>query len=196
MSIAAVLQLNGVNVVRTVSVSGRVIFGASSERPSAGAPLKPHTFHGGLARQEGEIPAARWWLVPERIEAERAAMAKCFPGFRQIQKSPSKPPVWEGTIDSGRGKFRIRIHHRHDGGLPRVEPIEPSRLGRSTSFRHWRAAPHTFTNGDVCVAAEDDWEPTDTAAVVVGWAAHWFAVYSEWFFTGVWAAEGYRPDAA
>ncbi len=197
MTIANILRLNGIDVERTVSPTGRIVF--QGERGAvAGAPLKPHTFHDGEAPEDGDdgARAGRWWQQDGALEREAAAMSRHFPGFVSAGGDQSLPPAWRGTIDTGRGKFDVIVQHRVDHGLPVVIPIAPRSFTRSDAFRRRRLAPHLYTNGNLCVAAEDDWNPAeDTAATVTAWAAHWYAMYVEWLFTGEWPADGYRDTA-
>ena len=190
MTILNVLKHHGYNVERRVTPSGRIVFSAASATPSAvGMPMKRHTFHGGTSPVEHVAAALPWWTNEESVARDRDAMAQFFPGFAELGGSDGRPPAWVGAIDTGYGKFTITVQHRVDHGLPHVIPGRPKtgRLGR-----HSVASPHTFMNGNLCVAAQDDWDPkTDTIATVVGWAAHWHAAYVEWLFTGTWPMEGY-----
>lgn len=195
MTIANILRLNGIDVERTVSPEGRIIF-AGERSIGTGAPLKPHTFHDGESPEAGVAHSGRWWEEDRALERELSAMSEHFPGFILAGGDPSLPPAWKGTIDTGHGKFELIVQHRVDHGLPLVIPVAPRSFSRSDSFRRRRSAPHLYLNGNLCVAAEEDWNASeDTAATVTAWTAHWYANYVEWLYTGTWPAEGYRGAA-
>jgi hypothetical protein len=196
MTIANVLRLNGIDVPRSISPTGRVIFQTGNEESPVYAPLKPHTFHGGLETPDGE-PTRDWWTEPGALDSEMFAMETWFPGFSLIPQESSEPPAWFGSIQTGRGTFDVVVQHRRDHGLPLVIPIRPKRFERSDSFRRRIPSPHLYLSGNLCVASAEDWSAReDTAATVVGWAAHWYAMYAEWLFTGHWPTEGYQPNVA
>jgi hypothetical protein len=164
---------------------------------ATGMPLKSHTFHGGEDAVDEEVDDARWWEAEGALLQEREAMAKWFPTFIEAAGDHDSPPAWGGVIDTGKRKFTVLFMHRWDHGLPRVIPVEPKTLARSFGYRDRRDPPHIYTSGNLCVAAQEDWDhESDTMATVVAWAAHWLANYMEWTFTRKWPAEGYTDLAA
>ena len=80
--------------------------------------------------------------------------------------------------------------------LPAVVPVGPRRLGKQHA-RRWVRSPHLYNNGNLCVAALDDWDTAaHTAADVAAWAAHWLAVFTAWRITDRWLVEGFAGDVA
>lgn len=196
MTIADVLRANGTNVPRTVSPKGLVQFETDSTQ-APGMPLKSHTFHGGDDAIDGEVDEARWWETEGALDRERETMAMWFPTFIEAAGDHDSPPAWGGVIDTGKRKFSVLFMHRWDRGLPLVIPITPESLSRNFGYRDRKDPPHLYTSGNLCVAAQEDWDPeTDTMATVVAWAAHWLANYMEWTFTRKWPTEGYASLAA
>jgi hypothetical protein len=199
MTILNILKHHGYNVERGVLPTGRIVFptapASSSAAFATAMSVKPHAFHGGGNPVEQVPDSSRtWWTDEAVLERDRQAMARYFPGFVEVADTQNLPPAWVGTLDTGYGVFTVRIQHRADHGLPHVTPAKPKarRRGRRTL-----ASPHTFINGNLCVAAQEDWDPEkDTTATVVGWAAHWHAAYVEWLFTDKWPMEGYEHRAA
>jgi hypothetical protein len=197
MTIASILKKHGYNAQRGVSPTGKLIFGSEALRASASAlTVKPHTFHGG-ANPVDEIPVPGYDISRDStlIVRDRLEMAKFFPSFAEETKVDG-PSVWFGTIDTGRGSFPIRIEPRSGRALPRVIPVGLTRRSRTRGGRTVKS-PHLYLNGDLCVAGQDDWDPsTDSVATVVAWAAHWHAAYVEWFSTDNWPMEGYEIPSA
>lgn len=192
MSMLGLLRLHGVNAPRIVTATGGLVVGGTS---SAGISLSPHTFHGGeqtiaTAPSSEEI----WWKADGAQDRDREQMAQWFPGFVEVTET-GEAPRWRGTIDSGRGKHVVDVIHQIDHSLPRVEPHN-RRLGRSRRGL-WNDAPHRYLNGNLCVAASDDWNPTeDSIATVVAWVAHWYACYADWFASDRWPVSGYLNEVA
>jgi hypothetical protein len=144
--------------------------------------MVPHTFHDGLEEPVAERAAPWWKEEPALLEGEVAHMADAFPGFRVT--SANGRPGWEGTINTGRGRFDVRLVHRPDHSIPRIEVVKPRRLERNAGRRTQRA-PHVFDSGALCVASVQDWDPSRHDAVTaVAWTAHWLAVYSVWRTSG------------
>lgn len=176
--------------------SGRVEFRTSkSAAASVGFPMTTHAFHGGDEPAEATGKVA-WWLIPGALDRDRAEMQKYFPGFVEIGGEIDLAPAWVGVIETRVGEFQIAVIHRFDHGLPKVVPVEPKKRTRRKG-RRLIEAPHTYTSGNLCIAAQQDWDPArDSVANVVAWAAHWHAFYVEWLFTGIWPSEGFVAEAA
>lgn len=194
MTILSLLRHHGYNVERRVSPTGKVLFGpvAAASVVVTTTPVKQHVFHGGDDPVD-QIPKTlpNWWLDASIIERDRRAMALHFPYFVEVVGTEDRPTAWVGTVDTGYGVFGVRIQHRADHGLPHVVPAYPKRARRGGQLVE---SPHTYVSGNLCVAAQEDWDPnTDTTATVVGWIAHWHAAYVEWLFTDTWPMEGYEP---
>ena len=194
MTIQQLLRHHGFNCARRVLPSGRLTFDVPTASGSPlGLAVTTHTFHGG-SESIDDVEKAPWWLAPNALERDRAAMAEYFPTFSEVARDADRPPAWFGSIDTKFGGFNVGIVHRFDHGLPAVIPINPEARGRRRGRQYIRA-PHTYTNGNLCIAATDDWEPArDTVATVVAWTAHWHAFYVEWLFTGKWPAEMYVAE--
>jgi hypothetical protein len=194
MTIALMLRKHGVHVTRSISSSGRIVFPESTALSDSSVTLQPHTFHGGESEPADDESPNRWWLESEVVAGEEAAMA-AFPQFRLLPGDDETPPAWVGTVDTGQGRFEVIISHRFDHGLPLCIPRKPI-AERVVNGKH-RTAPHLYLNGNLCVADSADWNIDEhNAATVVGWVAHWYACYIEWFYTTKWPAEGYHPNAA
>lgn len=195
MSIESILRKHGHNTPRLVLSTGRVVVGPAAVGVS-GLAITSHTFHGGEAPLAMAVSTEPWWKEAGALDADRAAMRRYFPGFVELDDVEGQAPRWGGEIDTGRGKFWIVVQHRTDHSLPRVTPVHPTRRIR-TRGRRAEKAPHLFTNGDLCVAAPDDWNAAiDTVATVVAWAAHWHAMYVHWYSGGPWAAESFEAKRA
>jgi hypothetical protein len=137
---------------------------------------------------EFDVSLAWWNQDFERREADEAAMRRHFPRFALDTEDGEY--FWVGTIDSGRGTFRVGIVPRLDGCLPGVVPLN-RRLSRNEGRRQ-RQSPHLYDSGSLCVAAQSNWDPTrHMTATAVGWTAHWFAAYTVWRLGGKWPTEGY-----
>ncbi|OMC34463.1 hypothetical protein A5739_05960 [Mycobacterium colombiense] len=196
MTIKEMLRHHGYNCSRVVLPSGRLEFQTSKATTACvGLPLTTHTFHGGDEPVE-TADNAPWWLAKGALDRDRAEMKDYFPSFVEIGGDAELAPAWVGLIETRIGHFRIAVIHRFDHSLPKVVPIEPKnrvkRIGRRLID-----APHLYTNGNLCVAAQEDWDcDRDSIATVVAWAAHWHAFYVEWLFTGNWPSEGYIAEAA
>ena len=183
------VTVNGVLVTDGVTVSNGV---ASHPQHGLVTPVKPHTFHGGTAPPRGAELRPWWEQQPDLLEAERTAMAAAFPGFT-LTFSKKGRPSWTGEIDTGRGRFEVRVTHARDRGvIPLVKVLSPKRLGRPEG-RRFRRPDHLYLSDHLCVAAEADWNPTtDDATTVLAWTAHWLAVYSEWRVRGgAWPVVGH-----
>lgn len=192
MSMVSNLKRFGIDAHREVAADGQISFTIGE---SATTSLKSHTFHGGIEAEEG-ASSEHWWHDEVLLQGERDAMAAAFPAFTELLSEDDMPPVWYGTVNTGAGSFEVAVLHRVDHSLPRVVPLGTKRLGRAQG-KGWVAAPHLYLNGNLCVASPEDWDnESDTAATVVGWAAHWYACYTAWFVTGRWPLESYRADAA
>lgn len=160
-------------------------------------PVAKHTFHGG--EEPGDVAANEPWWHADDVALQRhvSEMARYFPSFSYVPPTKDLAPTWIGTINTGRGSFRIAIVVRRDRGLPTVVPLGKVKFGRSVKGR-WTPSPHLFTSGNLCVADRADWDPeTHTAATATGWAAHWLAAYTEWRLTGRgWPVEGVARSAS
>ncbi|MGB0972131.1 MAG: hypothetical protein ACPGVG_14405 [Mycobacterium sp.] len=204
MTIAALLRHHGVRTPRFVTVAGQIVFDgvtASATGPvhSTYGPVTavtPHHFHGGEEAEDILEPSrSEWWDDDTLIGRHLQAMEKSFPGFMYFEPGEDSCPAWGGLIDTGRGKFKVLVVLRRDGGLPRVI-VTDHRMGANAG-RRWQEPPHLFTNGNLCVADESDWISEEhTAATVTAWAAHWLAAYSEWRFTRRWPVEGVESVVA
>lgn len=201
MTLPALLHHHGIHIPRFVTIAGTVVFEATrgsavatSSTSAHATPVLPHRFHGGDEDEDrGNDGAPGWWTEETTLQRYRDAMALSFPGFVEVTDDDG-PPAWAGVLDTGRGRFEILVIGRWDGGLPRVVPFRPKRFGKQRG-RYWVPSPHLYVNGNLCVAAEDDWErETHTVATVVCWAAHWLAAYTEWRITDRWPVEGYIQD--
>lgn len=221
MSISNLLGHFGVHVPRYITLDGQVIRDGVSttatgalHHPSHGpvTAVPPHTFHGGV---EGSVlddavtlttasgvarttptTSARWFNDAVEVDRHDTALQAVLPGFTLnpagATATTTKPPSWSGIINTGRGRFAVSIHTRTDGGLPRIEPTQPHRLGKYRAGR-WVPAPHTFTNRNLCIADEADWNPDEhTVADAALWTAHWYAAYTEWFMNDGWPQDGYH----
>ncbi|GGL77484.1 hypothetical protein [Glutamicibacter protophormiae] len=202
MTIASLLRHHGIDVPKYVTVSGRIIFDGVTKSASGDhvhnefgvvTPVASHTFHGGAAvvdsRSEND---SVWWENVNMIQPHIDAMSNSFPGFRYQPAIAESGPYWRGTIDTGRGKFDVGVFLRQDQKIPRVRVLNKFQLGVSVNGG-WRASPHLYDNGNLCVAGSSDWiAGIHTAATATAWAAHWLAAYTEWRFTRVWPADGAR----
>lgn len=185
-----------------VTVDGMVVAGDTVSRSSEGhfehellgrvTPVARHTDHGGTPAPDDETEP--WWnAAPHRLDAEAKDMHSRFPGFSQ--RTYGGRPAWEGEVNTGRGVFGVVVVHRADHGLPRVVPKQPS-LFRRREGKRLRPSPHLYLNGNLCVASESDWDPqVHDATVVVAWAAHWLASFTEWRITGRWPSETTEVEA-
>lgn len=197
MTIANLLKIHGHNLTRRVLPNGLLVFDTSTEvrQTASSMPLKSHTFHGGEAPQDSK-DSPGWWLAEGALDVEIEAMRTHFPDFRLIGGDADSPPAWVGSVRTNNAEFKIAVMHRYSRGLPDVAPIDPKPRRRRVGRIHL-PAPHLYLNGFLCVAAQEDWDPSaDTAATVVGWAAHWHACYVEWVYTGKWPTESYVSHAA
>lgn len=188
----------GVANKRFVTTSGLILFD-DVVRTSNGfvhstfghvTPVVKARFHGGA--DPSDAVDTRWWLTDEEeVQRHVDAMSRAFPTFGFVAGDEEHAPVFGGTLDSGRGSFEVLVMLRRDRGLPCV--VAPNvRLGKH-SGRRWKAAPHLYDSGALCVAGQEDWDPDEhTAATAVAWAAHWFANYTLWFVDSMdrWPTEG------
>lgn len=197
MTIQNILKHHGFNCARTVLPSGKLVFATARAGPVAavGLPMTSHTFHGGDEPADSANEIA-WWLEPDALGRDLEAMGRYFPDFMLLPGDSGSAAAWYGPMNTQLGSFQIAVIHRFDHALPLVVPLQPSARGRRVG-RRMVAAPHMYLNGNLCVAAGDDWDAQrDTIATVVAWASHWHAFYVEWFFTGKWPAEQYVAEAS
>src|SRR5262245_33165840 len=197
MTIAALLGHVGIDVPRYVTVAGRIVFdqALATVSQTAPMPLAAHRFH------DGEDPAPdrstyadAWWTVDVAArEVDEAAMRSHFPNF--IQFGEDGDYAYGGELDTGRGRFKILVWPHVDRSMPSIIPLHKG-LGRPMGRRLQRP-PHLYTSGNLCVADTANWKPAEhTTATAVGWAAHWFAAYTEWRITGRWPTDGFGAVAA
>lgn len=195
MSIPALLRRVGLSAPRGVSIDGRILFGealAASLAEGTASPLIRHTFHGG--EQTAPPCGPPWWSDDDARERDVAAVRAAFPGFHLDQADGGYS--WQGTLNTGHGRFEVRVEGSPANRLPRVRPVRPAALGRNFGRRGLMRPEHMFLNGDLCVADESDFDPArDTTATVIAWVAHWYAAYVDWRIDGRWVVEGYRPRA-
>lgn len=201
MSLPALLSKLSPRRLRFVTIDGRVVTDDVVGNPHDGyshpnfghvTRVAPHTNHGGALPDVA--PAPPWWEEhPEALAAEVEAMRAAFPGF---VRTPSAVPSWTGSLDTGRGRFDVTLIHRPDRGLPRIVPTKPGLFQRNEASRT-RKAPHLYINGDLCIAAQTDWDPdTHDATTALAWTAHWLASFTEWRITGRgWPCAGVGTDA-
>lgn len=196
MSLPSLLRRVGHSVPRGVSIDGRIVTGSAARvAVAAGAAtwMQPHTFHGGADPTEPEV-STYWWTDAAARARDVEAMAAAFPGFVLTEEGGTYD--WGGVLDTGRGRFRVKIVGSAAGALPTVVPVQPRRLGRREG-RWYVNSPHLYLSGNLCVADRDDWDPQrHTTATVVAWTAHWLAAFTDWRFGGCWPTEGFTPDAA
>lgn len=197
MTLPSLLRRVGIDVPRGISVDGRVLTGrAATAAVVAGTAtsVAPHLFHGG----DDPVPdpaSSPWWDRPAARDADVAAVAAAFPGFR-LDDTDGRH-VFTGTIDTGRGRFTVSVVADPAGGLPRIVPVLPRALGRHEGRRGFRPAEHLYVSGNLCVADEGDWDrEAHTSATAIAWAAHWYAAYTDWRLGGRWPTDGYQPRAA
>ncbi len=197
MSLPSLLRRIGVDVARGVSVDGRLLTGRAATAAIAtgtATSVVPHTFHGGEDPPPEPTPAP-WWHDANARQVDIDAVARAFPAFRLDDHDGGHS--WSGTIDTGRGRFAVKVLADAAGGVPRIVPERPHRLGRNEGRRGFMPSPHLYTSGALCVADVSDWDPTrHTSATAIAWAAHWYAAYTDWRLGGRWPTDGYRPNAA
>jgi hypothetical protein len=192
MSIATLFRHVDIDVPRYVTVNGTVV--TDPGLAPGGLSVEPHRFHGGVEPKiAGSDLTSAWWNQDvKRRQADEAAMQKYFPGVALHAEDGEY--LWFGTIDSGRGTFKVGVAPRIDGSLPIVISLNRT-LARNEGGRQ-RWSPHLYDSGSLCVAAFSDWDPArHTTATAVGWAAHWFAAYTIWRMSGEWPTEGYGRAA-
>jgi hypothetical protein len=194
MTIAGLLRKHGHDVPRWVSASGALLIGTSA---STGMPVAPHKFHGGEALTDEPLIGGRaWWTDDAALQRDREDMRRWFPAFTELDSNQEAAPAWFGRLDTGSGQFSVGVIHRLSHELPRVVHLGNRHLGKSIGGR-WMKPPHTYLDGSLCVAAQEDWDPSrDTIATVVGWTAHWAACYNEWLLNGFWPVDGFVPRVA
>lgn len=205
MSLPALLSHFGIDKARYVTGDGQIIFDGVTKAEGAFrhsvhgmvTPVAAHTFHGGeedADHADGSEPP--WWSSsPGELERHVQAMSLSFPGFIYLPSEDGDAPAWVGTIDTGRGSFKIGVVTRRDGGLPRVIVLD-KQLG-APAGRRWEMPPHLYRNGNLCVADASDWNPgVHTVATVTAWAAHWLAAYTEWRIRRRWPVEGSHAVAS
>jgi hypothetical protein len=205
MSLPSLLRHVGAHIPRGVTVDGRVLTGHAAARAvAAGAAttVLPHVFHGGTApvletpTPTGKDRYARaWWEIDhDARDADIATVTAAFPSF--TYDDTDGVHRFEGLINTGRGRFFVAIVGDPAGGMPHVVPVRPKALGRHEGRRGFRRADHTYTNGNLCVADRDDWDPeVHSTAAVIAWTAHWYAAYTDWLLGGPWPTGGYLPHA-
>lgn len=202
MSLPDLLRHVSARVPRAVAIDGRLITGSAAVSAAAAGTatlVMPHTNHGGVQgvldapSPAGTARYARaWWNADTAArDADVAAVSRAFPGFAYDGSDGGHR--FEGVIDTGRGRFRVAVVGNPDGGLPRVVPVQPRAMGR-VEGRGFRRPEHVYTNGNLCVAAEEDWLPGYGTVVAIAWAANWYASYTDWRLGGPWVSDGYRPD--
>lgn len=195
MTIAGMLRKHGHDTPRYVDGSGKVKFKTGITAAVSGLAVTPHTFHGG-EQHTPPVTSEKWWETPGILERDREEMRVHFPSFYEVPADGEHPPAWAGVIDTGRGRFPVIICHRTDRSLPSIVPAEPNQRQRRQG-RHLRKSPHLYLNGNLCVAAAEDWDPErDSIATVVAWTAHWHACYVDWLASGRWPTEGVGTRAA
>jgi len=196
MTLAALLEHVGIEVPRYVTVGGRIVFNQATVTVSEPAPmaLAPHRFHDGEDPAPELIATAEaWWNVDIAArEADQAGMRSHFPNC--VQFGEDSDYAYGGELDTGRGRFKILVMPHIDRSMPSIIPLHKG-LGRPMGRRLQRP-PHVYTSGNLCVAESADWNRAEhTTATAVGWAAHWFAAYTEWRITGRWPTDGFGAAA-
>lgn len=204
MSMPALLSQFGLDTHRFVTAEGRVIFdgvGATTSgysHPDYGSvsAMSPHGFHGDGPEPTDDSTTATWWDDQAQLQRHIDALASTFPGFRPLEFDGEQTPMWFGDIDTGRGKFTVAVALRRDRRLPFVRVVKGPKLGIATG-RSWIPSPHLYLNGNLCIAAQSDWDPdVHTVATAVAWTAHWLAAFTEWRITRRWPVEGFQQDVA
>lgn len=197
MTIPALLEHVGVHVPRYVTVDGTIVFEQTATAMPQAAPmaLQPHQFHGGEDPAPERIKYAdAWWNSDACARSvDEEAMRTYFPGFVQFAEDGGY--AYGGEINTGRGRFRVLVLPHIDRSLPSIIPLNKN-LGRPMGRRLERP-PHLYTSGNLCVASASEWKPLEhTTATAVGWAAHWFAAFTEWRITRRWPTDGFGATAA
>jgi hypothetical protein len=191
----------GMHSERFVTTDGRIVFSGVSATPSGAqvhdrfghvTQVPSHTFHGGIAEPNDPDPEVVWWEDEVELARHTDAMALAFPAFTFMPAQDGMNPCWIGQIDTGRGAFSVAIIVRRDNGLPAARVLGGARLG-AYEGRRWVNSPHLYLNGNLCIAAQDDWKAHEhTAATATLWAAHWLAAFTEWRISHRWPVDGVR----
>lgn len=206
MSLPSLLSHFGIDDQRFVTSTGRVIFdgvtksplGQRHSHPEYGVvtPVETHRFHGDEPEPQDGGADGAWWADEAELERHDSAVRAAFPGFTRVEGHESEPPVWVGTLDTGRGKFTIAVCTRWDRELPSVTILKGQKPGVATG-RSWVPSPHLYLNGALCIADRTDWKPAEhTVATAITWSAHWLAAYTEWRMIRRWPVDGAQARAA
>lgn len=113
---------------------------------------------------------------PSRAALEQRAIEQTFPGMRF--KMSGTTLLLEGVLRTAYGRS-YTIHFVFPDDYPYSAPkaYVPS-ISRSD-------VPHRFRDGSLCIQ-RNEWSPSYTSAVIVGWAAHWLHAYEIWDRTREW----------
>jgi ubiquitin-protein ligase len=111
-----------------------------------------------------------------RLAIERRAIAQSFPQMEFFLKANQL--YVRGAIHTGYGKtYDLIILY------PDTYPYEAPKVFSGTPLK--ANTPHRFRDGSLCVHY-NEWSPSYTVIVAIGWAAHWFHAYDAWVQTGDW----------
>lgn len=199
MTLPSLFRKVGIHVPRGVTVDGTVVLGDRQMQlvssTSTLTEIPPHRFHGGNDPAPARDDTAKaWWIQsPEKRADDIADMRGRFAKLMVLEENNDL--AYGVTLDTRLGKFDVLILPQIDGSLPTAVAVKPKRLGRNEA-RAFRAAPHLYLSGALCIADRLDWEGKGyKTSVAVAWTAHWLACYAAWRMNGVWPTEGYEPHA-
>jgi len=108
----------------------------------------------------------RYWQEIELLSIDYPNMAVCIGGSNMVF---AHGWLQSNNLSFGQYYLYAQFAHRHPYDRPRI----------FLPHEHFSAStPHVYPDNEICVE-HDDWRPTDTMAVALGWAVQWIALWEE-----------------
>lgn len=118
--------------------------------------------------------------LESRLITEQALLVREYPGFEMEVHESGTVYVhgWVGPNATLRGAYNVLVAlppTYGDGTMPVSHVVEPELR---------QGAPHTFTDGSLCLDHSGAFTRRSTLVTYLGWVSTWLHLYEDWLETG------------